>query len=136
MNLIPNFLICLKYVKNHRKVVSDFAGKNYSSFDPPPVITLTSKCHNFFSLNNHNTFQFKALGAVRLCKSISNPQTFHFFRNVFSLSVSHQYAQFYGENTTIFEKRVENRQTPKKNWETDKAKAFVYQTFSISTEVK
>ena len=45
-------------------------------------------------LNNHNLFQFEAFGKAKVCRSISNTQTFHFFGNFFGLSVSHQYTQF------------------------------------------
>ena len=44
-----SLVFCFFYVKNHRKVVSDLPGK-IIMFPSLPVITLTSKCHNFFFL--------------------------------------------------------------------------------------
>ena len=54
-----------KYVKNHRKVVSDLPGKIVPF--PPPVITLTSKCHNFFSIGSLSSLEMYVRQKFSLC---------------------------------------------------------------------
>ena len=66
--------------------------RNFRIFSKKPVIytkllLFLKKYENFsisliigVCLNNHNLFQFEAFGTSKVCRSISNTQTFHFFR--------------------------------------------------------
>ena len=56
------------HVKNHRKVVSDLPGK-IVPFPPPvmSVITLTSKCHNFFSIGSLSSLEMYVRQKFSLC---------------------------------------------------------------------
>ena len=66
-----------------------FAWKNYS-VSPPPVTALTSKCHNFFSIESLSSLEMYVRQKFSLCL---------FPKFFLILSVSHHFCLVFGQKT-------------------------------------
>ena len=93
------------HIKNHRKVVSDLPGK-IVGFPPPPVTTLTSKCHNFFSIGSLSSLEMHVRQKFSLCL---------FSQFFLILSVSHYFCLVFGQKRFFWLKfaYIDGKQT---NW--------------------
>ena len=58
--------------------------------------------HHNVCLNNHNLFHFGPLGTSKVCRSISNTQTFYLSRNCFGLFVFHHFYSVFNQKPFFF----------------------------------
>ena len=87
-----------------------FFWKKYEKFCISPIIGVC--------LNNHDLFQFEALGAARVCISISNTQTFH-FSEIYLVCLFPTYVRNFRE------KRQKNlKKSGKRDWKQTNSKIF------------